>query len=1166
MKRFQWKIVLCVLPVLVSAAVVAYALVNQTFKLGVDLAGGTDLIYQVNQASLDKSKDVDIQALAATIKRRIDPVDLYNVTVRPIGNTRVEIILPTGGTLQAKNEQAEWDKLLQDTFEHWPIKEYRVAVGRKTELLADVNAQYPDLSVQEIEQFIAEHYKPKAGADADNTEAWQKLLTAVSKQWPPKGYDVSRGRLQELVTRVREQYPDVPANEVSEFVDQHFAVNKERRQFTSEEVEHIKELVSQVGNLEFKILANTEDDLPAIEAARKLFTDVNKNEALKKQLSDLALAGNPPPAPFTVLPDKSIDYSFEVKNNPGVRHTYTWVELGKTERHQLRLDNKSEEDSRGDTFWKKVAEARAGQETIPLKMQYGTVILFSRRVENPRLPPDEAKKKYEYFVLVRNPAKGEEVTGNFLDDARPEQGRNLGLVVGFRFNSEGARRFLELTTKNKPQGTSENSLRRYLAVILDDKIESAPMIKDAIGADGVIEGDYKREEVDRLVRVLKSGALQASLDRQPVSESTMGATLGEYTVQAGFKAVLIAFAAILVFMLFYYRFSGLVACVALLANLLLTVAFMVLVNATFTLPGLAGLVLMLGMAVDANVLIYERLREERDRGASLALAIRNGYDRAFPTIIDTHLSSIFTAIVLYAVGNDQLKGFGISLTAGLVISLFTSLYMTRLMFDIWLFKGWLQKLSMASFKHWPGLRLVFGHDIDFMGIRYYWFTATIVLTILGAGVFFYRGINGLSIDFTGGTAYGGKLTQMVDDETLRGLFSTGGLRSDQRAELTGAPLADADLKQAVEQLPDLSVEQFFLDDPTVSQGRKSKLFNVRTSNKSQDEVRSAVSVLLGKLLARTDLAKYELEGTGPQSKGATLTFTNPDTGALDYASRSQVSRLLAIEFHNEGLDNESRTLLLQGLGREKEGRFQWMELQLLQPIDREKLTGVLKATQEEFARRPQPERLDNFDSQLATDTQKRALYAILASWTAILLYLWFRFGNWTFGLAAVLCLIHDLFFTLGVIGFSHYLVEWMPGVAHALLIQDFKIDLASVAALLTLVGYSVNDTIVVFDRIREVRGKNPLLTPQTINDSVNQTLSRTLLTALSVWLVVIVLYIFGGEGIHLFAFVMVAGVIVGTYSSIYIASPLLLIFGEGMPRTAAERQRLEAAQAEASAS
>src|SRR5438445_8340271 len=214
----------------------------------------------------------------------------------------------------------------------------------------------------------------------------------------------------------------------------------------------------------------------------------------------------------------------------------------------------------------------------------------------------------------------------------------------------------------------------------------------------------------------------------------MGATLGSDTIQDGTISVGIAFVAVLLFMLVYYRFAGFVACVALLANLVLTVAFMVLVNATFTLPGLAGLVLMLGMAVDANVLIYERLREERDRGASLPLAIRNGYDRAFPTIIDTHLSSIFTAIVLYAVGNDQLKGFGISLTVGLIISLFTSLYMTRLLFDIWLSRNWLHKLSM--------FRLFSRPSIDFMRIRYYWFTATILLTIAGISVFLIRGRQG----------------------------------------------------------------------------------------------------------------------------------------------------------------------------------------------------------------------------------------------------------------------------------------------------------------------------------------------------------------------------------------------------------------------------------------
>src|SRR5437773_4139816 len=221
-----------------------------------------------------------------------------------------------------------------------------------------------------------------------------------------------------------------------------------------------------------------------------------------------------------------------------------------------------------------------------------------------------------------------------------------------------------------------------------------------------------------------------------------------------------------------------------------------------------------------------------------------------------------------------------------------------------------------------------------------------------------------------------------------------------------------------------------------------------------------------------------------------------------------------------------------------------MQLKFRESIPQASLMAALKSLQIEFQLRPQPDRLETFDSQLAVETQTRAMYAILASWGAILLYLWFRFGNWTFGLAAVFCLIHDLFFTLGIIAFCHYIHE-IPWLANMLMIQDFKIDLPAVAALLTLVGYSVNDTIVVFDRIREVRGKNPALTPQMINDSVNQTLTRTILASTTVFVVVLVLYAIGGEGVKLFAFVMVVGVVVGTYSSIYIASPLLLIFGEG---------------------
>jgi SecD/SecF fusion protein len=254
-----------------------------------------------------------------------------------------------------------------------------------------------------------------------------------------------------------------------------------------------------------------------------------------------------------------------------------------------------------------------------------------------------------------------------------------------------------------------------------------------------------------------------------------------------------------------------------------------------------------------------------------------------------------------------------------------------------------------------------------------------------------------------------------------------------------------------------------------------------------------------------------------------------------------VNALLLEAFKERGIP--SPQIRVDPIGASKAERYAKMRVEADTSISNTDFVAVLNKVKDEFALQPQPDRLEVFNGQLARDTQQRALWAILASWVAILLYLWFRFGSWTFGAAAVVCLVHDLFFTLGAIAAAHYLHgTWLGNM---LALQDFKIDLPSVAALLTLVGYSVSDTIVVFDRIREVRGKNPALTPQMINDSVNQTLSRTVLSAVSVWLVVFVLYVMGGEGVHLFAFVMVVGVIVGTYSSIYIASPLLLIFGEG---------------------
>jgi SecD/SecF fusion protein len=1143
MKQFRWKIAVCLIPVLISLFAVgrAFYLYQQGrggFRLGVDLVGGTILVYEVDQdrnQNLQRGRDAKPEDLAEALKKRLDPRDQYNITVRPVGNDRVEIILPTGGQHQAQQQEEAWKAILQEASDKWPPAEGK---------------EYGDIPLN------------------DTATLSQRIKESPSK-------------------------PD-PA-EIGAFINK---FHDEKRQVTSEEVQEFKELIAQVGSLEFRILANQTDDAEAIQAAKDQIANLAKPTETKdakgkiirgpSELERLASAGKPPPPPNDGKPFTT----------PLGTYTYSWVELGRSERKSMDLDNAAEKDDSvvgpegrqyvRSELWKRVKAARAKDEKEingePMVLgRLAGDILYSRKIpEDRELPKKDKDKQYEYFVLTRDPAsEDKKVSGDLLTDASRGE-KDLKPIVQFRFNPRGADLFGELTSINKPTGPRESAFRRHLAIILDGQIVSAPTINSIIRGDGIIEGNFTVVEVDRLVRILRAGALPATLKPIPVSENTMGATLGADTVKWGSISVLVAFGAILVFMLVYYRFAGIVACIALLANLLLTVAFMVMFGAAFTLPGLAGLVLMLGMAVDANVLIYERLREERDRGASLPLAIRNGYDRAFPTIIDTHLTSIFTAIVLFVVGNDQLKGFGISLTVGLIISLFTSLFMTRLMFDIWLHKGWLKQLRMMRFLTKP--------NIDFMAIRYYWFAFTIILTIFGLTVFLVRGRSGLNIDFIGGTAYSGQLAndhamdiselraKLGDDQqkerlaiedvkqegddgrTFRILYQNKVRIGDSESKEETVSLSNAttedDVRRRAAQLPDLSVEQIFLSSDEAPQP-KSHFFTVRTSEKAPELVLASMNRLLGDELKRFKLDTFTIDQAG---KKITLKFLDPekyDEGKKEYdpayASPAQVTMLLQRELRKLDLGTLAQHLKLDKAapGEEKDGRrsrisFTYAYDGALSPAAlNAKLQTALANTQLAFASRPQPERLENFDSQLAAETQGRALAAIGASWAAILLYLWFRFGSWTFGLAAVLCLVHDLCFTLGMIAFCHYIHHSMPGFATLLGLHDFKIDLPSVAALLTLVGYSVSDTIVVFDRIREVRGKNPLLTPQMINDSVNQTLSRTLLTAFSVWLVVFVLYVLGGEGVHLFAFVMVVGVIVGTYSSIYIASPLLLIFGEG---------------------
>jgi SecD/SecF fusion protein len=956
------------------------------------------------------------------------------------------------------------------------------------------------------------------------------------------------------------------------------------------DVEEVKEKIQQVGSLEFRILANRKDDDAAIAAAEEYFkrAQENKESDEAKTLDAAARNGTPPPFPNRG-PNDPDPFMVAAMDPVATPVEYAWVEVGKHERaeHGLKEDKKGE-GRYGPALYDAAEAARREGKLF----DFSGRIYYSRVSQNEKNKEESAKKKYDYFVLTRSSDLDRmKIGGEISISAYVAQGKSLEPVIGFSYNSAGANKFYQLTNRNRYSGESkETGFHRLMGIILDGYIISAPQLNDPLRDSGIIEGNFTRQQVEKDVALLRSGALPATLKKQPVSENTIGPTLGQDTIRSGVRAVGLAYLAILVFMCVYYRFAGFVATVALLANLLLTVGFMVAVNATFTLPGLAGLVLMLGMAVDANVLIYERLREERDRGMKLDVALRNGYDRAFGTIIDTHLTSIFTAIVLYAVGNDQLKGFGVSLAVGLVISLFTSLYMTRLLFDFWLSRGWLTQLKMLRFFSKP--------SIDFMKVRKAMFALTGALTILGLGLFLARGKQGLNVDFNGGTAYSGRLAEPMDIGTLRDRLGEDSQKQRlvvadvrevpdaagknrkvyeityDKAAPTLVTLASdpkgatpeeraAEVKGRASHLPDWSVEQVFTAG---SEGDKSPIFTVRTTEKESEIVFAAVNRLMTEgdksllVVTRAEVTKdrgdYLFTFDPPVSKSLVSTFVERQLQANPNMGRENVAAdVFDVIEDSERLPDGRAKVMRVKINREANAGIQILTTPSggVIPLD-----GVMEAVAKDFSSRPQPERLETFDGTLASETQNRALYAIAASWLAILLYLWFRFGSWTFGLAAILCLIHDLCFTLGAIALSHYLYDTLVG--KALLLQDFKIDLPAVAALLTLVGYSVNEIIVNFARLREIRGKNPVITPEMINNSVNQTLSRTVLTSTTVFLVSFVLYAFGGEGIHLFAFVMMMGVLISTYSSVYIASPLLLILGEGKVKHLAHTPAEPAAQ------
>ncbi len=587
--------------------------------------------------------------------------------------------------------------------------------------------------------------------------------------------------------------------------------------------------------------------------------------------------------------------------------------------------------------------------------------------------------------------------GKYVTDARVGTDPYTGeFNVSMNMNSEGAKRWANVTRENVNQA---------IAIVLDGLVYSAPNVSEEIrGGSSSISGDFNQADADDLANILKSGKMPARARIE--SSEVIGPSLGAKSVKDGLNSFLIAFLVVLAYMLFYYsRRAGMVADIALIANMFFLMGVLASLQAVLTLPGIAGIVLTIGMSVDANVLIYERIREELAAGKNMKTAIKDGYRNAYSAIFDAQITTFLTGLILFFFGTGPIKGFATTLVIGILTSLFSAIILTRLMYERMLTKNrkitFDTKISRGAFKN---------TKIDFLGKRKIFYAISGVFILAGIVSLATKGLN-TGVDFTGGRNY--VITFNQDVETV---------------EIQN------------------SLAATFGEAPTVITYGSKNTVRVTTKHLIDDDRPEVDSIIKAEMFA----------GLQP--------YLDSDTSLDEFINGQDY----IISSHKVG-------------------------------------------------------------PTIADDIKRTAVLVIFASLLIIFLYILARFRNWQFGLGALAALVHDV---LIVIGLFSLLYGIMP--------FSLELDQSFIAAILTVVGYSINDTVVVFDRIREYVGLQKKRERKDIfNTALNSTLSRTFSTSLSTFFVLLAIFIFGGDVIRGFIFALLLGVVVGTYSSLFIATPVV---------------------------
>ncbi len=618
--------------------------------------------------------------------------------------------------------------------------------------------------------------------------------------------------------------------------------------------------------------------------------------------------------------------------------------------------------------------------------------------------PDPKTPNYLQLVALKASSRDGSAAlgGDVISDARQDYDQNGRVTVDLQMNSQGAKVWKRLTGEN---------VGKQVAIVLDGYVYSFPVVNDEIpnGRSSISGGGMSVTEAKDLANILKAGKLPAPA--KIVEEAVVGPSLGREAVRAGMNSFILAFFVVLAYMIVYYNKAGWVASLALIVNVFFLFGVLASLGAVLTLPGIAGIVLTLGMAVDANVIIYERIKEEMRAGKGVRLALTDGYKNAYSAIIDGNVTTLLTGVVLYVFGTGPIQGFATTLIIGLLSSLFTAIFISRLIFN-----SMLDRHKKVNFSFAWTANVLSKTKFDFIKARKkaYLFSGTLI--IIGLVSLFTKGLN-FGVDFTGGRTYVVRFDKNVNTESIRKVLT-----------------AEFD-KQA----------------PTV------KTF-----------------------------------GPDNQIKIVTKYLINSDNDKADSVIQKKLYEGLK-PYYKKAISFKAFTSDVEGTN---------------------KLLGILSS--------------QKFGPTIAYDIREKAYFAVFFALVIIFIYIAVRFKKWQYGVGGVAALFHDTMITIGIFSLFH---GWMP--------FSMEVDQAFIAAILTIIGYSINDTVIIFDRIRENVHLFPKHTlKRNMNEGLNQTLARTMNTSGTTIAVLLVIFLFGGEVIRGFVFALMIGIIIGTYSSVFTASPI----------------------------